>query len=84
MTSAATLGRAVPTTEVGRGGRSHSGVCIQDTLSSRAALGLPAVQPLSRVRRASKGFLHTILASANKFDQKQKFETEVDKLCFNV
>ena len=35
--------------------------CIQDTLSSRAALGLPAaVQPLGRVRRASKGILHTI------------------------
>ena len=34
--------------------------CIQDTLSSRAALGLPAaVQPLGRVRRASKGILHT-------------------------
>ena len=30
--------------------------CIQDTLSSRAALGLP----LGRVRRASKGILHTI------------------------
>ena len=29
--------------------------CIQDTLSSRAALGLP----LGRVRRASKGILHT-------------------------
>ena len=29
--------------------------CIQDTLSSRAALGLP----LGRVRRASKGVLHT-------------------------
>ena len=29
--------------------------CIQDTLSSRAAL----VQPLGRVRRASKGILHT-------------------------
>ena len=36
--------------------------CIQDTLSSRAALGLPAVQPLGRVRRASKGILHTIFA----------------------
>ena len=36
--------------------------CIQDTLSSRAALGLPAaVQPLGRVRRASKGILHTSL-----------------------
>ena len=34
-------------------------LCIQDTLSSRAALGLPAVQPLGRVRRASKGILHT-------------------------
>ena len=34
-------------------------ICIQDTLSSRAALGLPAVQPLGRVRRASKGILHT-------------------------
>ena len=33
--------------------------CIQDTLLSRAALGLPAVQPLGRVRRASKGILHT-------------------------
>ena len=33
--------------------------CIQDTLSSRAALGLTAVQPLGRVRRASKGILHT-------------------------
>ena len=32
--------------------------CIQDTLSSRAALGLPA---LGRVRRASKGILHTRL-----------------------
>ena len=31
-------------------------VCIQDTLSSRAALGLPAA-----VRRASKGILHTRL-----------------------
>ena len=51
MTSAATLGRAVPKTEVGRGGG---------------------------------GGVGTILASANKFDQKQKFETEVDKLCFNV
>ena len=30
--------------------------CIQDTLSSRATLGLP---PLGRVRRASKGILHT-------------------------
>ena len=30
-------------------------ICIQDTLSSRAALGLP----LGRVRRASKGILHT-------------------------
>ena len=30
--------------------------CIQDTLSSRAALDLPA---LRRVRRASKGILHT-------------------------
>ena len=29
--------------------------CIQDTLSSRAALGMP----LGRVRRASKGILHT-------------------------
>ena len=29
--------------------------CIQDTLSSRAALGLP----LGRVRCASKGILHT-------------------------
>ena len=27
--------------------------CIQDTLSSRAALGLPAFRPLGRVRRAS-------------------------------
>ena len=34
--------------------------CIQDTLSPRAALGLPAVQPLGRVRRASKGILHTV------------------------
>ena len=33
---------------------------IQDTLSSRAALGLPAYQPLGRVRRASKGISHTI------------------------
>ena len=33
--------------------------CIQDTLSSRAALGLPAVQPLGRVRRARKCILHT-------------------------
>ena len=53
--------------------------CIQDTLSSRAALGLPSAsreqrlytrypivarrawptQPLGRVRRASKGILHT-------------------------
>ena len=32
-----------------------SGSYIQDTLSSRAALGLP----LGRVRRASKGILHT-------------------------
>ena len=32
--------------------------CIQDTLSSRAALGLPC-RPLGRVRRASKGILHT-------------------------
>ena len=31
--------------------------CIQDTLSSRAALGLP----LGRVHRASKGILHTRL-----------------------
>ena len=30
--------------------------CIQDTLSSRAKLGLPA---LGRLRRASKGILHT-------------------------
>ena len=34
-------------------------ICIQDTLSLRTALGLPAVQPLDRVRRASKGILHT-------------------------
>ena len=34
--------------------------CLQDTLSSRAALGLPA-KPLGRVRRASKGILHTNL-----------------------
>ena len=34
-------------------------VCIQDTLTSHAALGLPAVQSLGRVRRASKGILHT-------------------------
>ena len=35
--------------------------CIQDTLSSRAALGLPAAfRPLGRVRRASKGILHTM------------------------
>ena len=34
-------------------------ICIQDTLSSRAALGLPAVQPLGQVRRASKGILYT-------------------------
>ena len=32
--------------------------CIQDTLSSRAALGLPAAYA-GRVRRASKGILHT-------------------------
>ena len=38
--------------------------CIQDTLSSRAALGLPAVQPLGRVRRASKGVLHTSAGTA--------------------
>ena len=25
-----------------------------------------------------------MLASAKKFDQKQTFETEVDKLCFNA
>ena len=39
--------------------RIRSLICIQDTLSSRAALGLPAVQSLGRVRRASKGILHT-------------------------
>ena len=39
--------------------------CIQDTLSSRAALGLPAVQPLGRVRRASKGILHTSILDAS-------------------
>ena len=33
---------------------------MQNTLSSRAAIGLPAVQPLGRVRRASQGILHTI------------------------
>ena len=33
---------------------------IKDTLSSRAALGLLG-QPLGRVRRASKGILHTTL-----------------------
>ena len=49
MTSAATLGRAVPKTEDGGGG------------------GVGAM-----------------LALAKKFDQKQKFETEVDKLCFNA
>ena len=38
--------------------------CVQDTLSSRAVLGLPAVQPLGRVRRASKGILHSNLVSA--------------------
>ena len=37
--------------------------CIQDTLSSRAALGLP----LGRVRRASKGILHTLLHVACLF-----------------
>ena len=31
--------------------------CIQDTLSLRAALGIPAF--IGRVRRASKGILHT-------------------------
>ena len=37
-------------------------VCIQYTISSRAALVLPAVdQPLGRVRRASKGILYTML-----------------------
>ena len=36
----------------------YMGPCIQDILSSRAALGLP-VQPLGRVRRASEGILHT-------------------------
>ena len=41
--------------------------CIQDTLSSRAALGLPAaVQPLGRVRRASKGILHTKRCAENR------------------
>ena len=38
-----------------RFGSSWKHHCIQDTLSSRAALGLP----LGRVRRASKGILHT-------------------------
>ena len=38
--------------------------CIQDTLYTRypivaRAFGLAAVQPLGRVRRASKGILHT-------------------------
>ena len=42
-------------------------ICIQDTLSSRAALGLPAVQPLGRVRRASKGILHTIEGYDSKY-----------------
>ena len=36
-----------------------SPTCIQDALSSRAALGLPAVQPLGLVRRPSKSILHT-------------------------
>ena len=36
-------------------------------LSSRAALGLPCfVQPLGRVRQASKGILHTIRLSASR------------------
>ena len=51
MTSAATLGRAVPKTEDGGGGG---------------------------------GGVGAMLALAKKFDQKQKFETEVDKLCFNA
>ena len=41
-------------------------ICIQDTLPSRAALGLPAVQPLGRVRRASKGIWHTMFLLIEK------------------
>ena len=43
--------------------------CIQDALSSRSALGRPAafVQPLGRVRRASKGILHTKSANGQHF-----------------
>ena len=45
--------------------------CIQDTLSSRAALGLPAaVQPLGRVRRASKSILHTSGVGASQHPHK--------------
>ena len=38
-------------------------------MSSRAALGLPAasVQPLGRVRRTSKGILHTICIQAQMY-----------------
>ena len=46
----------------------HVATCIQDTLSSRAVLGLP----LGRVRRASKGILHTMWRQVAKSGSKNQ------------
>ena len=48
--------------------------CIQDTLSSRAALGLSAVQPLGRVRRASKGHIIALLTLDGQLILMDKFD----------
>ena len=65
--------------------------CIQDTLSSRAALGLPAVQPLGRVRRASKDILHTrflagpgVLILAGACDFWSRFGAQSDLLKYEI
>ena len=52
--------------------------CIQDTLSSRAALGLP----LGRVRRASKGILHTTWIHACHTSGRQVLKTTIIYLLF--
>ena len=53
--------------------------CIQDTLSSRAALGLP----LGRVRRASKGILHTTYRRARALGLAAECACEQRYLAYN-
>ena len=53
--------------------------CIQDTLSSRAALGLP----LGRVRRAIKGIVHTsFIENSLKMQNVLNLKSGHEKSCF--